>query len=47
MTATPMMNRGSDFYGYLTMFWRKIFHISPDESFGDFEFGPYNNVHIP
>ena len=28
MTATPMMNRGSDFYGYLILFWRDIFHVN-------------------
>jgi hypothetical protein len=47
ITATPMMNRGSDFYGYQTMFWRELFHASPEESFGDFAFGYYDDGHIP
>lgn len=47
LTATPMMNRGSDFVGYLTMFWREVFRVDPDESFGDFAFDPYDDAHVP
>jgi hypothetical protein len=39
-----MMNRGPDFYGYLTLFWRDIFHISDRESFGDFHFDRYHDA---
>lgn len=47
ITATPMLNRGSDYYGYLTMFWRDEFHVSDTESYGDFYFDYYEETHIP
>ena len=47
ITATPMLNRGSDYYGYLTMFWRDEFHVSDTESYGDFYFDYYEEAHIP
>jgi len=42
-----MLNRGSDYYGYLTLLWRDEFDISDEESYGDFVFDRYDDTHIP
>src|SRR5437868_15189112 len=47
ITATPMLNRGSDYYGYLTLFWRDEFDVSEMVLYGDFEFDRYDDTHIP
>lgn len=47
LTATPMMNRGSNFFGYLTMLWRPIFQADKDETVGSFCFDLYKEEHIP
>jgi hypothetical protein len=39
-----MINRGLDFYEYLTLFWRDIFYINDRESFSDFYFDRYYDV---
>lgn len=47
VTATPMMNRGADFVGYLSMFWCDELDVDVAESYGDFEFDPYDETHVP
>jgi hypothetical protein len=40
------MNRGNDFFGYLTLLWRDIFKIITEESFGSFYFNVYKEEYI-
>lgn len=47
LTATPMMNRGNDFFGYLTLLWRDVFKAAIEESFGSFCFDVYKEEHMP
>jgi hypothetical protein len=40
------MNRGNDFFGYLTLLWRDIFKAVTKESFDSFCFNIYKEEHI-
>ena len=48
LTATPMLNRASDYYGYLLYFWNEEWDIDEaEENSGAFEFDRYNDAHVP
>jgi SNF2-related domain len=48
ITATPMLNKGSDFYSYLTMFWKDEWDVDlAEESISNPQFDPFDPAHEP